>query len=858
MAVISCQNKGKQPKDVTLESGVSEALAQYRKGVLSHLQYTLNYDIPADRELPISASAAMQFDYQDSLKRPLQIDFKQNGVATLKKMTINGVQGVPNYQKEHIIIDAGQLQKGINTITFEFQPSDEALNRRDDYMYTLFVPDRARTALPCFDQPDLKAVFDLTLQIDTSWQAVANGKLLDSVVKGRRKILHFAPSDTLSTYLFAFTAGKFRLTEGKIDTINAKLLYRETDPAKIKASLKEIYSLSNKAISFYKDWTGIAYPFQNLGMAAIPNFQFGGMEHPGSILYQSSSLFLDPVASASKLNSRSNLLAHELAHMWFGDLVTMRWFNDVWMKEVFANFMADKCMRPAGQTAAFNHKFLLDHYPAAFDEDRSAGSTPIRQTLNNLQNAGMLYGNIIYHKAPIMMRQLELLAGTAAFQKGVRNYLHKYAYGNAGWPELISLIDKETPVDLAKWNKVWVERAGRPFFDYQLETKGGRITKFFLSQHPEKVKGRDTTLSYNKDQAALWPQVFDITLFYEKGIKVIGVRNSSDRMEVKAAIGQKAPLFVLFNSNGMGYGLFPADSIMATHLYLIGAPLQRASAYINLYEQMLAGNGQSPEKLLQCLLKATRSEKDELNTRLLLGYIKTIYWDFVSPETRKGLVAKLEADLWSAMARSSAANIKKLYLQAYSSVFQSKEALSRLSRIWSSSQPPSGIKLYEDDYTDLALQLALRMDDNKALLDSALGRIENEDKRATFKIVMQAASSNPEERDRFFEALSDVKGRSNERAVLAGLGYLHHPLRQPESEKYLKASLKMLEEIQQTGTIFFPKGYLSAIFDYYNSATALEVVNAYLDKHKGEFPKLTAKLLQATDLLSRSRQWLAR
>lgn len=853
--LTGCQQGRSKAKEVALKTGVSQKLAQYRKGILSDLHYQIHYDIPPVKEEPIKATTTIQFTYLDSLKTPLQIDFKQNGVASLHKMLINGIQTVPNYQKEHIIIDAGQLQKGANSISFEFRPGEEALNRRDDYMYTLFVPDRARTAFPCFDQPDLKAVFELSLVVDTSWQAIANGEIQDSLVNGSRKTLHFAPSDTLSTYLFAFTAGKFKWTEGKIKDLNAKLLYRETDPAKIKASLGAIYALSNKAIQFYEDWTGLRYPFHNLGMAAIPNFQFGGMEHPGSILYQSSSLFLDPVASTSQLNNRSNLLAHELAHMWFGDLVTMKWFNDVWMKEVFANFMADKCMRPPGESTNFNHKFLLDHYPAAYNEDRSAGATPIRQKLDNLQNAGMLYGNIIYHKAPIMMRQLELLAGETAFKKGVRSYLQKYAYGNAGWPALIELINQQTPVDLIKWNKVWVERAGRPVFNYQMETKAGRITKFSLHQQPEMVAGRDTTQVYNKDQSAVWPQIFDIALYYEKGVKVIGVRNGSAAMEVKAAIGQKAPLFILFNSNGMGYGLFPADSVMADHLDLIGSPLQRASAYINLYEQLLAGNGQQPQRLLECMLKAAHKEKDELNTRLLLGYIQTIYWNFIPKSAREAMLPRLEAALWAGINNSTTTNIRKLYFQAYCGIFQSKEAFGRLKRIWEEARPPKGVKLYEDDYTDLALVLALRMKENKTLLDSALSRISNEDKKATFEIVMQAASSDPAKRDQFFKEISDLKGRSNERAVLEGLAYLHHPLRQPQSEQYLAPSLKLLEEIQNTGTIFFPKSYLSAIFSHYNNKAALDIVNAYLDKHHGDFPKLTDKLLQATDLLRRAQKW---
>jgi len=873
LVLNSCHQKsakGKISREVKLTSGVSEQLAIYRRAVLSHVRYQVDLDIPSNKTEPIEAKSSILFDYHDSLRNiPLQIDFQQTGTASLHEMFINGIQTVPNYQKEHLIIDPGQLKKGENQIDFTFQAGEEALNRRDDYLYTLFVPDRARSAMPCFDQPDLKAVFTLTLHIDTSWQAIANGRLRDIKTAGSRKTLRFEPSDTLSTYLFAFTAGKFKVATGKVDTMTARFLYRENDPAKIKSSLKEVYRLSDKAIRFYEDWTGIAYPFHNLGMAAIPNFQFGGMEHPGTILYQSTSLFLDPGPTRGQLNNRSTLLAHELAHMWFGDLVTMRWFNDVWMKEVFANFMADKCMQPKGAATEFNHKFLIDHYPAAYDEDRTAGATPIRQKLDNLQNAGMLYGNIIYHKAPIMMRQLELLAGGAAFKKGVRNYLSQYAYGNAGWPQLIQLIDEQTPVDLIKWNKVWVESAGRPVYNYHMEIKNGRIKKLTLQQHPEKVPGRTEAINdkgtdqAEEQQSKVWPQIFDITLFYPSGIKVIGVRNSSAQMEVKAAAGQKAPLFILFNSNGMGYGRFPADSIMATHLNLIRTPLQRASAYINLYEQMLAGKkaaaGITPEFLLNCFLTAAKTEKDELNTRLLLGYIKTLYWEFISLKQREGIAPAIEAALWAGIGRNADANIKKLYFEAYSDVFLSKTALDQLHKIWTSKTPPAGVKLYEDDYTDLSLQLALRIQDNKAnqsLLDSNLNRMTNKDKKATFKIVMQAASSDKEKRAQFFDALTDEKGRSNERAVLAGLRYLHHPLHQPESEKYLRPSLKLLTEIQRTGTIFFPKGFVSAIFSQYNSEQALEMVKSYVDNNKEKLPQLTNKLLQATDLLRRSNRWL--
>ena len=147
-------------------------------------------------------------------------------------------------------------------------------------------------------------------------------------------------------------------------------------------------------------------------------------------VYRESSLFLDDNATQNQKLNRSRLIAHETAHMWFGDLVTMKWFDDVWLKEVFANFLADKVTSQSFPDVNHYLNFMTDHYERAYSVDRTLGSTPIKQPLDNLKNAGTLYGRIIYDKAPIMMRQLEALVGEESFRKGMQNYIKTYANGN--------------------------------------------------------------------------------------------------------------------------------------------------------------------------------------------------------------------------------------------------------------------------------------------------------------------------------------------------------------------------------------------------------------------------------------------
>ena len=240
------------------------------------------------------------------------------------------------------------------------------------------------------------------------------------------------------------------------------MFHRETDAAKVARNRDAIFDLHARSLDWLENYTGIPYPWGKFDFLLVPSFQFGGMEHAGAIFYNAPALLLDPSATQDQQLGRASLIAHETAHMWFGDLVTMRWFNDVWMKEVFANFMAAKIVNPS--FPAINHelRFLLAHYPAAYDVDRTPGTNAIRQRLDNLNEAGSLYGAIIYQKAPIVMRQLEGILGEASFRDGVRQYLDERPFGNATWPDLIAVLDGRTPEDLAAWSRVWVEETGRP------------------------------------------------------------------------------------------------------------------------------------------------------------------------------------------------------------------------------------------------------------------------------------------------------------------------------------------------------------------------------------------------------------
>ncbi|GGK76147.1 M1 family metallopeptidase [Rufibacter glacialis] len=826
---------------VPVVPGVSKLLADFRLQQLSQINYDLHLTIPAQKEAPIQASEVITFELKEK-GQPVQLDFKETS-DKLKQVKVNGVIVPIAHTQEHLILPARHLRKGENQVEITSTAGNLSLNRQQDFLYTLLVPDRARTVFPCFDQPSLKATFTLALTLPQEWKALANAPLQDSVLSAGQKTYRYQKSDLIPTYLFSFAAGKFDHLAQTANGRTMHFLHRETDKEKLQQSLSPIFQIHRDALQFMEAYTGINYPFQKFDFVAIPDFQYGGMEHVGAIQYKASTLFLDEGATQDQKISRSSLISHETAHMWFGDLVTMEWFNDVWMKEVFANFMADKITQVAVPNSNFDLKFVVDHLPAAYGVDRTAGANPIRQELDNLQDAGSMYGNIIYHKAPVMMRQLERLMGEEAFRKGLQQYLKKYAFGNATWPDLIQILDDLTPADLQAWNQVWVNEPGRPQFEYTLQTQGGKISNLTIRQ-----KGEDGS-------ARFWPQFFELALVYPNRIQELTVNMNEAEVTLPEAVGQEKPLFVLFDVTGQGYGVFPVDAQMLTGLYSLKNPVARASAYINLYENLQNGRSVTPRQLLDFYRSGLSKETEELNVKLLTGQLSDIFWRFLPATQRPALAPQLEQELWAALEKATSGNVKKLLFKTYQSIALSAAAQNRLYQIWDQEQAPAGVKLSEDDYTSLALALAVRDYQNSPqILARQMARIPNPDRKKRLQFMLPALSGQVQERDAFFASLKKEENREVESWVLAALGYLHHPLRAATSEKYLPESLNLLEEIQRTGDIFFPASWLSVTFGSYQSAGAAQTVRAFLQAHPAYNPKLKGKILQAADGVFRAEK----
>ncbi|SFB57671.1 M1 family metallopeptidase [Algoriphagus aquimarinus] len=817
--------------------GISFELAQYRKQQVADIHYSLSFNIPSKKSEDIRSHLTLEVEISD-LSHPLVLDFHEES-SHLLSLRVNGQETEINHKDQHLIIPKEALTKGANTIEIDFLAGELSLNRNEDFLYTLLVPDRASTLFPCFDQPNLKANYTLTITAPKDWEVLAGAPEMASEENGEFVTHRFSKSDLMSTYLFSFVAGKFQKATSASEFAQT-MLHRETNPEKIAASIPELFTLHQQAKEFLEEYTAYPFPFQKFDFVTIPIFQYGGMEHVGAIQYRESSLFLDENATNTELLSRAKLIGHETAHMWFGDLVTMDWFEDVWMKEVFANFMAGKLVNPTYPDINHELSFLTNHYPSAYGEDRTQGTNPIRQKLANLKDAGSLYGSIIYDKAPIMMRQLETAMGETAFQKGIQKYIKTYANDNADWNELVELLDENTEMDLQQWSEIWVNQSGRPILSDKIElAKDGSISSFLISQKAED--GSDK----------IWPQLFDITFFYPEESKTFSVAMTGKTLNLKEAIGEQQPAAILYNSNGLGYGVFPLDKASLANISALTDEVMRGQSYINLFENTLAGNI-APILAFETFQKGIANEENEILARLISSEINSIFWKYLSEDQRNKVLPELESQLWNQLQEDLPTNLKKTIFSLYSGLAYSKTGQEQLYQVWKKDLEIKDLKLNPDNFTSLAMTLAMYgHPKSDIILTEERTRISNPDKLDRFDFLRPALSQNEAERDALFESFSEASNREKESWVLSASGYIHHPLHQKSAIKHLPLALRLLEDTQKTGDIFFPKRWTSATAGQYTSSGAAKIVSDFLEANPDYNPILKSKILQATDDLLR-------
>ncbi|HVG34938.1 MAG TPA: M1 family aminopeptidase, partial [Pyrinomonadaceae bacterium] len=756
---------------------------------------------------------------------------------------------------DHLVIPGTYLKKGENVLSLRFESpiatSGSAVTRyldREDnseYIYTLFVPSDASTAFPCFDQPDLKARFQLNLTAPSSWNVISNTDVNIVAHIETNTLWRFRETEPISTYLFAFATGPFiEFKDTKSTTTPMRLFVRKSKAERARKELDEVFRLNRECLAYLSKYFDYKFPFPKYDLVIIPEFAYRGMEHAGATFLREESILFPSDPTANDFLARADVMFHEAAHQWFGDLVTMRWFDDLWLKEGFAEFMAHKTIEAVMPEYNAWKFFYQRTKPLAYLTDATKGTTPIFQEIPNLSAAKSAYGNIVYRKAPSMLRQAEVFLEPDKFQSAVQTFLKEHAYANAEWNDLVRAFERTSKQELDAWAASWVIKRGMPRVRVQLrEDQRGRIQSLALEQ-------RDVL-----NEGGSWPMRVRVLLAYKDAppqMMTVTMKGAGETL-VAEVVGKPAPDYVFANYEDYGYGLFLLDEksmrYVLNNLGTVKDDFLRALLWGSLWDSVREAE-LAPAAYIDLTIKRVAEERDEVTVQSILGRVRTAFNYYLSDAQRREIGVSLEQELMDRMMNAETAGLRITYFRAFQSIATSEGARARLEKILSGETQIPGMTLRSRDRFDIVTVLMARGDVDAPALLEKLSREDQTDDARRYAYAAGAASADEATKKRYFDAyLTDAKlAESWIESSIPAFNTIH------QSEltlPFLEPALKELPKLKRTRKIFFVNGWLSAFVGGQCSERALAVVQGFLEREKSLDRDLRLKVLEVLDDLER-------
>jgi aminopeptidase N len=825
-------------------TGVSRELALHRAAQLSNVRYALDLDVTQRA----SAAGHVRIDFTRTGGGDVIVDFRGQAFDSAN---VNGAPMLLTSTNGHLVVPAAALHDGDNSvsmrITTAIAPAGASIisfhDATDgaDYLYTLLVPADANQLFPCFDQPDLKAKVMLTLTTPRNWTALANGSVLH-VDSSATKTFHFAESKPISTYLIAFAAGPWAVTSS---TIHGRpiSLYTRASRAK-EAEADTLIALNARAIAWLERYTAQPFPFEKFDFLLAPAFPFGGMEHPGAVFYNEESFIYRERPTLSQTLGREATIFHEVAHQWFGDFATMRWFDDLWLKEGFATYLAAVMQADLDPAANPWKTFYLRNKPAAYAVDASDGTTPVWQQLSNLDQAKSNYGAIVYNKAPGILKQLNYLVGDTAFRDGLRGYLQEHAYGNATWENLLGAVGHASHRSLSDWGVNYIRRPGMPVLTPHLQLRGGRIASLTIDQAAaRKLSGK-----------APWPIRTEVLLGYASRESVRIPVTVTGRLTAVAVTGRLAPDYLFVNASDYGYALARLDDRsvrwLETHMSEVRDDFVRAMLWGALWDQVRDAR-LAPDRFVALALRELPMERDEQIVPVILGRLSRAVSAYLSPARQAAVRPDVERVLL-AIANDSTRSygIRKNHLDTWIGLARSPGALATLDAMLDSTTL-AGAPLRAPTRWAIVTSLTGRSAPTapRRLADEMRRDSTSEGRRRAF--VAGAAQPDSATKANYWTRYFADR-QLNEDWVTASLRAFHDPEHESLTRAYLVPALDSLPWVQRNRRIFFLGNWVSATLDGQRSASALAAVDAVLRRPGGLPRDLREKVMQSRDELERT------
>lgn len=797
------------------KDALDRATAVRRKARVADVEYDLHVDLQRNGET-FAGEVTVRYRLSDAAS-DLTLDF---GGGSVRELRVNGETLPADYNGYFLTLPAEALREGQNTVFVAYQhPYSEdgtGLHRFVDpedarvYLYTYLWPYYANRLFPAFDQPNLKARISLTVLAPEDWTVVSTGAGEREPATNDASLWRFETTPEMSTYVFSLHAGPYRIWEDTADGMPIRLMARQSLAEFV--AVEEWFDVTKRGLAYYDDYFGIAYPFGKYDQLIVPDFNIGAMENIAAVTFTEGYVQRQP-SDRTQRENRASVILHEMAHMWFGNLVTHDWWNGLWLNESFATQMAAMA---AVETTEFDdtwHGFFTNDKREAYARDGKVTTHPIEMPIESTSEFFTVFDAITYEKGSSVLKQLAHYTGEERYRRGVSKYLEAFSYDTTELEDFIGHVEAASGTDLSQWTKDWLHTPGFNTLRTEKRCDDGELRELRIVQtapadHPVlRTHRAELALHYFDDEGGF------------ENTEVLPVEIAGAATAVEEAAGLPCPSLVNPNHDDWTYAKIALEeqdvAVLEQSLGNLPEPLGRSMFLAALYDRAMAGT----MPLADYVELAMRRVDDEPNIRVqqqisrtLEGAIDTM--KRLRPETDEALarlLPELETLALTQAGSDAPDDLKRTGLNTFLGVVGSEQGLATVRRLFDGSRAIPGIAMSPDLRWQLLIVMSAAGMDGIDDMLAELRAADQSDFGAKSALTVEAARPDAANKAAWLEELEKpetLTGLSRQRAVMAGL----FPANQTGLQlEHLDRILGALPALSRTADPYFLSSYTSVL-----------------------------------------------
>jgi aminopeptidase N len=775
--------------------------ASERAAHLSVDSYQVELDLTTSAET-FKSKTVVRF----SCNEPGYSSFIDAQTDSVQRIVLNGIELDPATHSDNVRISLPNLESEnlLEIHAFgKYSNSGEGLHRFVDpvdqevYLYTQFeVPD-SRRMFPVFEQPDLKATFQFSVIAPSYWQVVSNQQSpTPQEVTSSDSRWDFAPTPRISSYITALIAGPYEVWRDELTSLNGKTVPLGVFCRKSLAEFMDsdyIFEKTKQGFEYFESLFDYPYPFEKYDQLWVPDFNAGAMENAGAVTFTETYVFRSAVTDATR-ERRVVTILHELAHMWFGDLVTMRWWNDLWLNESFAEYASTLATAEATEWTQAWTTFASLEKNWAYRQDQLPSTHPIVATINDLEDVQVNFDGITYAKGASVLKQLVAWVGQEPFMRGVASYFKKHQWGNTELNDLLVELERESGRELSSWSKLWLETAGvntlKPVFE--LDGSGNyssfAVVQSAIDEHPTIRPHRMGIGMFNLVDGKL-----ERTEYFEHDI-------AGERSDIAELVGKQQPDLLLLNDKDLAYAKIRMDErsrkVALENLSGITDSLARTLVWTAAWDATRDGEAPASE-FIDLVLGHIAPETESTTMLTLLRQLVTTATLYVAAEKREATLTKVASGLIALAEHAAPGSDAQLQFTKYVPQFARTTAqLDWMESLLNGSKSLKGLEIDQDVRWELLIGLVIGGRFNEGNISDELNR-DNTANGQKFAAAARAAIPTAEGKAEAWRLLTETEDYSNTLVNAASLAFGRAndtQLLEPYMDKYLSNAERLWDE----------------------------------------------------------------